>query len=358
MKNNNKKIIVSGIQPTGRIHLGNYLGSITNFIKMQNDNELFIFIADLHSITVDFIPNEIHKNRLNLIQFFLASGLDPKKTCIFTQSDINEHAVLSYILLCHTSLGELERMTQYKNKINELDKQKNNTLKIPTGLLTYPTLMAADILLYQAEGVPVGLDQKQHLELTRNLAIRFNKKYGKTFTIPEPIIQEINNKIMDLNDPTKKMSKSSKNLKGTIFLDDSINEIINKIKSAKTDSYNQIKYDIKKQPNISNLITIYIGCINDNLNKKNRKKMFNKNNNITIQDIENKYINSNYQSFKNDLIIVVVALIKQIQERKKLFEDDLNLLNKILNNGKEKAQLIASKTLKNVYEKIGFKKIK
>ncbi|WP_238315393.1 tryptophan--tRNA ligase [Mycoplasmoides pirum] len=348
------KRIVSGIQSSGRLHLGNYLGSISNFAKLQNEYEMFLFVADLHAITVDFDPSSISNNKLDIVTTYLASSINPQKVNIFIQSEVLEHTALSYILMCHTNLGELERMTQYKAKISDQSlKQDNNTLRIPTGLLIYPTLMAADILLYQSNLVPVGADQKQHIELTRDIAIRFNAKYGDTFQVPEPWIPKIGNRIMDLTDATKKMSKSSKSHKGVIFLDESIDSIKQKIKSAKTDSLDQVKFNPTNQPNITNLINIYISSINDPINFNLRKKLFNVNNEIVYQDVEQKYKNQDYRNFKNDLTEIVVGLVLEIQKNKNKYKD-IKVLNQILNEGKLKAQAIAKQTLEIVYEKIGF----
>ncbi|WP_033160207.1 tryptophan--tRNA ligase [Mycoplasmoides alvi] len=347
------KRTISGIQSSGKLHLGNYLGSISNFVKLQNDYEMYLFIADLHAITLDFDPKVINSNSLNIASTYLASGINPKKVNIFIQSQVCEHTTLGYILMCHTNLGELERMTQYKNKITNQDlQQSNNTKRIPTGLLIYPTLMSADILLYQPHLVPVGIDQKQHLELTRDIALRFNKKYGETFIVPEPFIASVGNKIMDLVEPTKKMSKSSKNKKGIIFLDDSMKEIEEKIKTAKTDSLNNVRYNISEQPNISNLMTIYLCSINDPINYLLREQLFNTNKEINYSNIELKYKNKDYREFKIDLIKIVSSLIKTIQDRKK--EYSKNDILKILDEGKNKAKIIAKKTLGTVYEKIGF----
>lgn len=349
------KRIISGVQSSGKLHLGNYLGSISSFVKLQEKYEQFIFVADLHSITVDFNPKDLERNRKDLVATYLASGLD-KKTNLFIQSDINEHTALAHIILCHTTLGELERMTQYKSKAQSGLKQDNNTIKIPSGLLTYPTLMAADILLYQADLIPVGADQKQHVELTRDIAIRFNKKYGDLFKVPEPMISEIANRIMDLSDVSKKMSKSSKNLKGIIYLDDDEKTITTKIKSAKTDSLNQIVFNYKKQPEVSNLIAIYFGVINDQFNNNLRKEMFINKDYVEISDIEKKYLNQNYGYFKNDLIRIINNLLSNIQKRKKIYMNE-NKMKEVLQLGKERAKKIAAQTLENVYKKIGLQKI-
>ena len=248
------KRLVSGIQPSGNITLGNYLGAIKQFIALQNemvDTAFYIFIADLHAITVTQDKTQLRKNIRSLAALYLACGLDPEKVNLFIQSEVVEHNQLGYIMESTAYVPDLERMTQYK------DKKLKQKAGIKANLLTYPALMAADILLYDADIVPVGEDQKQHLELTRNLAIRFNQQHGDTFTVPEPFTAKVGGKIMSLTDPTKKMSKSDENQKSVIYLLDDINQIKNKIKSAVTDSDTQIRYDVKAKPGISNLLSIY-----------------------------------------------------------------------------------------------------
>ncbi|WP_027119801.1 tryptophan--tRNA ligase [[Mycoplasma] testudinis] len=349
--------IISGIQSSGRLHLGNYLGSLANFIKLQEKYELFIFVADLHSITVDFKAEELTKSRQDLVATYLAAGLDHQKVSIFLQSEVLEHPALGHIILCHTTLGELERMTQFKSKANDGLKQNNNTVKIPTGLLTYPTLMAADILLYQAYGVPVGADQKQHIELTRNIALRMNAKYGTMFKVPEPIIPEIGARVMDLMDANKKMSKSAKITKGVIFLDETPESLKAKIKSAKTDSLNQVIYNPKQQPEVANLLTIYDSLINESAASSLRQKFYGTKNTISMQEIEKKYHGKNYGVFKQDLYEIINSRLQQIQKLKAQFAKP-EILKKILEKGKQKAQSVAQKTLGKVYELIGFKEIK
>jgi tryptophanyl-tRNA synthetase len=244
--------IVSGIQSSGPLTLGNYIGAIKQFERLQDKFEPYIFVANLHAITTPMAKATLKQSTTDLVAFYLASGLDAKKTTIFLQSDVLMHAQLGWILQCHTHMGELSRMIQFKDKSSKQDKER-----ISSGLFSYPTLMAADILLYDAKYVPVGDDQKQHLELTRDLATRFNNKYGKTFVVPKPLIVKEGARIMSLSEPTQKMSKSSSSPKGCIYLLDNEKTIINKVKSATTDSIGKINYDVKKQPGISNLLVIY-----------------------------------------------------------------------------------------------------
>lgn len=329
------KIVVSGIQSTNMLTIGNYLGALKNFINFQNENKLFIFIADLHSITVDFNPNELEKNRKSIAALYLACGLDSKNNYIFYQSSVIEHTHLSYLLLCHSYLGELNRMTQFKDKSLKMTKS-NQTINIPTGLLIYPTLMAADILLYDADIVPVGKDQTQHMELTRDLAIRFNKKYKtNVFKIPEIYSPKIGAKIMDLQNPEIKMSKSNQNQKGTIFLLEPLESVRKKILSAKTDSFDKVKYDIENQPGISNLITIYNGFTN-----------------LPIEKIEKKYENKKYGDFKKDLAEIVCNELEKIQSKYNKIINDKNFENDLKNNG-IKCKEIANKKIKEIHKILG-----
>lgn len=295
----NKKVMVSGVQPTNDITLGNYLGAIKNFVKYQDEYLMYVFVADLHALTTNNIDINIEKNSYNIAKTYLAAGLDPNKVIIFNQSSVIEHTLLGYIVMCNTTLGELNRMTQFKDKSSKC-KSSNGTDYIPTGLLIYPTLMAADILLYDAQVVIVGQDQKQHLELTKNIATRFNNQYKKQiFKIPEFKTEVNTTKIMDLVDPSKKMSKSSSNTKGTIFINEDINLTRKKIMSSLTDNYNQVKYDVEKQPGISNLINIYSSITNK-----------------SIKEIENEFKNiENYGVFKKAVADVVCNLIEEIQKK-------------------------------------------
>ena len=322
------KRVLTGLQPTGSITLGNYIGSIRQMVKYQEMYESFIFVADMHAITIEQDPIELSKNIRSLIALYLACGVDKSKNTIFIQSENIYHANLSWILECMTPFGELSRMTQFKDKSK---KQQN----FGAGLFTYPVLMASDILLYDVDFVPTGQDQKQHVELARNIAERINKKYGDIFKVPEPLIPKEGAKIMDLVDPTKKMSKSAENKKGVIYLLDSENDIRKKIMSATTDSEMSIKYDPENKPGISNLICIY-NCLSG----------------ISISDIEEKYKNSNYGTFKGDVADVVVNTIIPIQKR---YYELLNSseLDKILDNGRDKTLKIAREKYELLKEKVG-----
>ena len=323
---------ISGIQPSGNITLGNYLGAVKNFVKMQ-DNEAFtdilVFIADLHAITVNQDKQELRKNIKSLAALYIACGLNPERAHIFIQSDVPHHAELGWVLQCNGYIGELERMTQYK------DKKERQVAGVTVGLLTYPSLMAADILLYDANVVPVGVDQKQHLELTRDLAIRFNNKYGETFVVPEPYIAPKGAKIMSLADPTKKMSKSDENPKAYIALLDDINVIKKKIKSAVTDSDGFIKYDPENKPGISNLLTI-MSCVT----------------NTSIDELVEQFKDSNYATFKEAVAEAVANEIKPIQERYNAIINSKEL-DQILDNGRDYACFLARKKINKVYNKVG-----
>lgn len=324
--------MISGIQPTGNITLGNYIGAIKNFVKLQNESEnmeFLFFIADQHAITVPQEKAKLRANIRSLAAIYIACGLDPNKMHLFIQSEVPAHSQLAYVMESTCYIGELERMTQYK------DKKTKQMEGIRVSLLTYPALMAADILLYDADYVPVGVDQKQHLELTRNLAERFNTMYGDTFVVPEPYIADKGAKIMSLADPSKKMSKSDENSKAFISLLDNIAESKNKIKSAVTDNDGKIKYDEKNKPGISNLLTIY-SCLTG----------------IEIKDLEIKYKESNYQNFKADLAQVVEDVILPIQNKyNELIKS--KELDDILDSGRDYATTIANRKITKVYNKIG-----
>ena len=328
-----KKIMITGVQPTGNFTLGNYIGAIKNFVKLQKDYNSYIFIADLHGLTSYQDPKDIHDRILDLAALYMACGVEPKYTKFFVQSDVNEHSVLGFLIAFQCRIGELSRMTQYKSK-----KEKQGKDGIDLGLLIYPTLMAADILLYDASIVPVGTDQKQHIEITRDLGDRFNKRYGHTFNLPEYYIPEIGGKIMNLQNPTEKMSKSApRNDKGTIFILDDINITKKKIMSAQTDSGNQIYFDEKNKPGISNLISIF-SAITDK----------------SIKEIEDKYKNYTYGDFKKELANEIEKFIIPIQEKYKKYRYSKELIN-ILKDGAKEANKQATNKIIEVRKKLGIK---
>lgn len=329
--------IISGITSTGKLTLGNYLGAINNFLKLQDEHQLLIFVANLHALTLPINPQTLRENIRDIAAWYFAAGINPNKSHIFIQSDVLAHTQLGYILLCHSYLGELERMTQFKDKSQKATKQ-NKTLSIPSGILIYPTLMAADILLYDADFVPVGVDQTQHLELTRTLATRMNNLHKtKLFKIPEAIFDKQGQKIMSLQEPTTKMSKSDENIKNVIFLSDNESEVTSKIKKAVTDSEDIIKYDIKKKPGISNLLSIYAS--------------------ITKQDIntcEEYFTNQNYGFLKSEVIRVVNDLLVPMQKKhKELINEKSFQLTKYLEQGSKIANEIANQKLTLVQDTIG-----
>ena len=323
---------LSGIQPSGNITLGNYLGAVKNFVKLQDREDFtdfLVFIADLHAITVPQEKEALRKNIKSLASLYIACGLNPEKVHIFVQSEVPAHAQLGWVLQCTGYIGELERMTQFK------DKKEKQTQGVSVGLLTYPSLMAADILLYDTDLVPIGKDQKQHLELTRDLADRFNTRYGETFIVPEPFVPEAGAKIMSLVDPTKKMSKSDPNPKGYISLLDDINVIKKKIKSAVTDSDGKIIYDMENKPGVSNLLTI-LSCLTS----------------TPIKELEEKYKDSNYATFKEDVANAVVNELEPIQKK---YNELINskYVDEVLDNGRDYANYLANKKLQKVYNKVG-----
>lgn len=327
------KTLVSGIQPSGRLTLGNYLGAIKNFVALQDEGEFeefFVFIADLHAITVPKDPTMLRQSIKKLAALYLACGLNPEKITLFIQSEVHEHAEIGYLLQTITYIGELERMTQYK------DKKAKQVEGVSSALLTYPVLMAGDILLYNANGVPVGQDQKQHLELTRTLAERFNSKYSETFNIPDALIVKEGAKIMSLQDPSKKMSKSDPLEKASIYLDDSEAVIRKKIASAVTDSDGIIKYDEVNKPGISNLLNILSCCTNK-----------------SISDLETEFEGVGYGEFKKAVADAIITLLMPIQEKYEKILADKDYLNKVLDDGAQKASYFAGKTLSKVKRKMG-----
>ena len=326
-----KKTMITGVQPTGNFTLGNYIGAIKNFVKLQKDYNSYIFIADLHGITSYQNPKEINNTILDLAAIYLACGVDPKYTNFFIQSEIDEHSALGFIMAFQCRVGELSRMTQYKSK-----KEKQGKDGKDLGVLIYPTLMAADILLYDAEIVPVGSDQKQHIEMTGHLGERFNKRYGNTFKLPEYYIPEVGARIMNLQDPSEKMSKSaSKDDKGTIFILDDIETTKKKIMSAVTDTDNKIVFDEENKPGISNLLSIYSVIANKSIN-----------------ELEKEFKNKSYKEFKESLAKEIENFILPIQDKYNKYRYSKELY-KILEEGKEKAEKYAKKKLKDVRKKVG-----
>jgi len=322
-----KKRIFSGIQPTGSIHIGNYLGAIKNWSKLQDEYDAIFCIVDLHALTNPKMAHQMQQKIFDLSTTLLAAGLNPKKCLIFTQSQVPEHTELTWLLNTITPIAELERMTQFKEKAKQFRQNIN------MGLFDYPVLMTADILLYQTDTVPVGEDQRQHVELSRIIARKFNNQFGKTFVIPEPLIYKSGARIMSLTDPTKKMSKSLP--QSYLSITDSPTLIKDKIKKAVTDSGREIEYTPKK-PAIANLITIY-HCFSG----------------LSFDQIEKKYKNKGYAQFKDDLAKVIIKGLKPFQEKKKALEQKPAYVKKILDQGAKKAQAIAQKTLKQVKQKMG-----
>jgi len=325
-----KKTILSGIQPSGILTIGNYLGAIKNFKTFQEEFDTLYMLADLHTLTVKQDPQALRANTYELIALYMACGLDPEKSVLFLQSHVPAHAELTWILNTITYPGELSRMTQFK------DKSLSHADNINMGLMDYPVLMASDILLYQADVVPVGVDQKQHLELTRDLAVRFNNRYSETFKVPEPYMNKFGAKIMSLADPDKKMSKSDANQNAFISMNDDKDTIIRKFKRAVTDSDNQIKYDPENKPGISNLLTIY--------------SLFT---NKSIEQAEKEFVGSGYGDFKIAVGESVAKVITPVQQEKAKILSDKAYINKVLAEGADKANYLASKTLRKVYKKVG-----
>lgn len=322
-------VIFSGIQPSGELTLGNYLGALRNFLDYQDDNECYYCIVNQHAITVPQDPKALFENTRRLAALYLAVGLDPKKATLFVQSEVPEHALLGWVMTTISYVGELERMTQYK------DKSQKRGDSIPAGLLTYPPLMAADILLYQTNFVPVGEDQRQHMELTRDLAQRFNRVYGEVFTIPEIKTGVGGARVMSLQEPTKKMSKSDDNQWATIRLLDDADTIVKKIKRAQTDSENSVHYDKENKPGISNLMGIYNAITRE-----------------SYDTIQARYEGQGYGTFKKDVADLLVDTLRPIHERyNELIESPE--LDIILDEGAQKAHEVAAKTYRQVQLAMG-----
>jgi len=326
-----KKIILSGIQPSGALTLGAYIGAIKNWAALADEYTCYYMIADMHAITARQVPAELRSTQLAQLAQYVACGLDPEKNILFIQSHVPAHAQLSWVLSCYTMFGELSRMTQYK------EKSAKNTENINAGLFTYPSLMAADILLYQADLVPVGSDQKQHIEITRDIAVRFNGVYGDVFKLPEPYIPKVGARIMDLQAPTRKMSKSEIMDGGCVLLLDEPEDIMRAFKRAVTDSETEVRFDAANKPGVSNLLQIYSACTGKGIN-----------------DIESEFTGQGYSALKQRVGEVVVETLRPIREEAKKLLSKKNYLRDIYTAGAEKACRTADKTLKKVYKKIGF----
>lgn len=321
--------IFSGIRPSGQIHLGNYLGAMKQWIDLQEKNECVFSIVDLHAITTPYDPKELQKDILNTAIIYLAAGVNPDKSVIFVQSKVQEHTELAWLLETITPMGELSRMTQFK------EKSKEHKDYINSGLFNYPVLMAADILIYKAEGVPVGKDQEQHIELTRTIARKFNQKFGEAFKEPKSLILKEGAKVMSLTDPKKKMSKSDEP-KSYISLFDSPEEITKKVMSATTDSGKEVKYNITKKPGISNLLVIYSLLTNK-----------------STQEIEKQFTKKSYADFKKSLVEIVVNYLEPFRRKQKEFSAREVYVQEILKKGQTRAQSIAQSTMQEVRQKMG-----
>lgn len=326
-----KKTMLSGIQPSGDLHLGNYLGAVKNWSALADEFNCYYFMADLHSITVRQNPAELRRRSVAQLAQYIACGLDPEKNTLFIQSHVHEHAELGWILNCYTMFGELSRMTQFK------DKSAKNAENINGGLFTYPALMAADILLYQADYVPVGEDQKQHCELTRDIAIRFNNLYGETFKVPEPYIPKVGARIMSLGNPTSKMSKSDP--QGCVFLMDSPEEIARKFKRAVTDSDTEhcVRYAPQEKPGVANLMSIYSSVTGK-----------------SFEEIEREFDGKGYGVFKPAVGEAVIETLRPIREEAQRMISDKAYLQEVYTEGAKKASAIARRTLRKVYKRMGF----
>lgn len=326
-----KKILYSGMQATGNLTLGNYLGALRNWITLNEEYECYFGVMDMHSITVRQNPTEFRQRARDLFTLYVAAGLDPEKNCIYFQSHVPCHAELAWILNCFTYMGELNRMTQFK------DKSAKHADNINAGLYTYPVLMAADILLYQADVVPVGKDQLQHLEITRDIAQRFNGVYGDIFTIPEPYTGKIGARVMSLQDPSKKMSKSDENPNASIYLMDDANVIRKKFKRAVTDSETKVRYDVANKPGISNLMDIYSATTGK-----------------SMQEIEKEFEGRGYGDFKTAVGDAVADLLTPLQTRFAELKKDKSYIDSMIKANDEKAYYTSTKTLRKVKKKVGF----
>ncbi|QYK04988.1 tryptophan--tRNA ligase [Shewanella zhangzhouensis] len=327
-----KPIVLSGAQPSGELTIGNYMGALRQWVAMQDSHDCLYCVVDLHAITVRQDPKALREACLDTLALYLACGVDPKKSTVFIQSQVPQHTQLGWVLNCYTQMGELSRMTQFK------DKSQKHANNINVGLFGYPVLMAADILIYQANQIPVGQDQKQHLELTRDIAIRFNNAYGDTFTVPEPFIPPVGAKVMSLQDPTKKMSKSDDNRNNVIGLLEDPKAVMKKLKKAMTDSDEPpvVRFDVDNKPGVSNLLSLMSGVTGQ-----------------SIASLEADFEGKMYGHLKVACGEAVVGMLEPLQERYRQFREDRAYLDTVMRDGAEKAQARAEVTLKQVYEKIG-----
>ncbi|WP_417657652.1 tryptophan--tRNA ligase [Pseudidiomarina aestuarii] len=328
-----KPIVLSGCQPSGQLSIGNYIGALRQWVKMQSTHDCLFMLVDLHAITVRQEPEQLRNATLDGLALYMACGLDPEQSTIFVQSHVPQHAELAWILNCYTQMGELNRMTQFK------DKSDRHAHNVNAGLFTYPALMAADILLYQANEVPVGNDQKQHLELTRDVATRFNNLYGDIFTVPEPFIPQVGARVMSLQDPTKKMSKSDDNENNYIGLLEDPKKITKKLKRAVTDSDEQarIYFDTEEKPGVSNLLSILSAATG-----------------TSIADLVPQYEDKMYGHLKTDTAAAVVAMLEPIQQRYQEYRNNLDYLQQVMGKGADAAAERAARTLRQVYDAVGF----
>lgn len=326
-----KKRVFSGIKPTGDLTLGSYLGAIKNWIDLQDEYQCLYCIVDMHAITIRNDPEVLRRRSLEQLAQYIASGIDPQKSAIYIQSHVPQHAELSWILGCYSMLGELNRMTQFKDKVRKGSDNLN------AGIYTYPVLMAADILLCQADLVPVGEDQKQHVELARDIAVRFNGIYGETFKLPEPFVPKVGARIKSLTDPESKMSKSDEDPEGSIFIMDSPDQIMKKVKRAKTDMENRIVWDPDKQPGIANLMTIYSGATG-----------------MSFEQITSEFDGKGYGNFKKAVAEAVIELLRPVREKTEEILADPGYLAGVYSSGAKRAEELAIPTLNAVKEKIGF----
>lgn len=325
-----KKVIYSAVQPSGNLTIGNYLGAIRNWVKMQDEYDCYYAVANMHAITVKQDPAELRRRTLELVALYIACGLDPEKCALYVQSNVPQHAELTWVLNTIAYVGELSRMTQFK------DKSQKHAENINMGLMDYPVLMAADILLYQAQYVPVGADQKQHVEIARDLAIRFNNRFGETFTVPEPLILKGGAKICSLQEPAKKMSKSDENVNASVYLTDDRDAVIRKFKRAVTDSGNEVRA-AEDKPGVTNLLNIYCafkGC--------------------TVEEAEKEFEGKGYGDFKLAVGEAVADVIGPVQAEQKRLLSDKAYLAGVLSTGAERAYKTARRTLSKVYRKVGF----